>query len=78
MVQNNQFFYNMPMDIVETVSVLISDKIELHGGYSFRPDISGKQNMGIKAFCEQLVFDIGMGRGVPKVVVFPGVLVEVK
>jgi len=51
----------MPMNIGGAVSVFIGDRIELHGGNSFRPDISGKQNMGIKAFCEQLVFDIGMG-----------------
>jgi hypothetical protein len=49
------------MNIGGAVSVFIGDRIELHGGNSFRPDISGKQNMGIKAFCEQLVFDIGMG-----------------
>jgi hypothetical protein len=33
----------------------------LHGCNSFRPDISGEQNMGVKTFRKQLVFDIGMG-----------------
>ena len=68
----------MPMNIGGAVSVIIGDRIELHGGNPFRPNISSKQNMCIKAFREQLVFDIGMGRGVPKVVVFPRVLIEVK